>query len=349
MSVLTDEPFNLVQGEEVVVRVLAINNIGNSPLSELSSTHTLTGAVIQTKPAKPTVPITRGEATTITQIEAVIAELTGATTGGVPITSYQIEYDKGTNGAEWEVLKGFNSNDLELSHIVTGLTINQQYRFHYRAKNIYDWGDYSDSVILVPTQKPGQPAPLQTLIVGQNVGLLWTEPDTYGTPIDYYDVQFLTSDGITMAADDTYCNQESALSCFIPMNSLFEDAGPFKLPLNNFIQASVRAVNNLGAGDWSELNTDQSGADVAYVMTVPDTPSEAPYRNPDVSSLVIDSISIIMPEVEDNSDVSGGTEITSYHLEWKHSTDTLYTDLVGSTGDNLNRLVTVATTPGDLY
>ena len=46
MSVLTDEPFNLVQGDEVVVRVLAINNIGNSPLSELSSTHTLTGAVI---------------------------------------------------------------------------------------------------------------------------------------------------------------------------------------------------------------------------------------------------------------------------------------------------------------
>lgn len=42
----------------------------------------------------------------------MIEELVGESTGGVPITSYQIDFDKGTNSAEWETLKGFNSNDL---------------------------------------------------------------------------------------------------------------------------------------------------------------------------------------------------------------------------------------------
>jgi len=49
--------------------------------------------------------------------------LTGDYTGGSPITSYQIDYDKNTNAAEWEELKGFGSNDLSLSASKSGLTI----------------------------------------------------------------------------------------------------------------------------------------------------------------------------------------------------------------------------------
>ena len=106
---------------------------------------------MQTKPHMPITTPTRGEETTITQIQAVIVELEGTLTGGVPIISYQIDYDKGTNSAEWEILKGFNSNDLTLFAIKTGLTINEPYKFRYRAKNIYDWGDYSEEALLVPT------------------------------------------------------------------------------------------------------------------------------------------------------------------------------------------------------
>ena len=124
MSVFTEDPFNLEQGVEIEARVIAINVIGDSPNSELSTTHTLTGALVQTKPHKPPNAPTRGDETTITQIQAVIEELEGTLTGGVPITSYQIDYDKGTNSAEWETLKGLTSNDLALSVIQTGLNIN---------------------------------------------------------------------------------------------------------------------------------------------------------------------------------------------------------------------------------
>ena len=54
MSILREEPFILAQGQEVVVRVLAINFVGESATSELSNTHLQTGALVQQKPAKPT-------------------------------------------------------------------------------------------------------------------------------------------------------------------------------------------------------------------------------------------------------------------------------------------------------
>ena len=81
----------------------------------------------------------------------MIQELTGTDTGGVPIVSYQIDYDKGTNNVEWETIKGYHSNDLTLSTIKQSLTTNLPYRFRYRAKNIFGWGDYSEHGILVPS------------------------------------------------------------------------------------------------------------------------------------------------------------------------------------------------------
>lgn len=54
----------------------------------------------------------------------MIEALTGDYTGGSPITSYQIDYDKNTAAAEWEELKGFSSNDLTLSASKSGLVIS---------------------------------------------------------------------------------------------------------------------------------------------------------------------------------------------------------------------------------
>ena len=50
MSVLTSAPFNLEQGDAVIARVIAINQIGESDASELSNTHQLAGALVQTAP-----------------------------------------------------------------------------------------------------------------------------------------------------------------------------------------------------------------------------------------------------------------------------------------------------------
>lgn len=68
MSALTDEPFNLLQTDEVVAKVLATNIIGDSAYSEDSSQRPGTGAVIQTVPLKPPTPPSRGPGTTTSSI-----------------------------------------------------------------------------------------------------------------------------------------------------------------------------------------------------------------------------------------------------------------------------------------
>lgn len=113
--------------------------------------------------------VRRGDATNISQIQAVIEALTGTDTGGVPITSYQIDFDMNTNSENWFTLKGFNSNDLSLSVFKTGLTVNTPYKFRYRAKNIFGWGEFSEESTLLPNQIPGKPDPLFTQIVSSNV------------------------------------------------------------------------------------------------------------------------------------------------------------------------------------
>jgi hypothetical protein len=49
------------------------------------------------------------------------------------------------------------------------------------------------------------------------------------------------------------------------MQQLTSELEPFQLTLGTLIQASVRAVNDQGPGEYSELNTDTSYGGVAYV------------------------------------------------------------------------------------
>jgi hypothetical protein len=56
-----------------------------------------------------------------------------------------------------------------------------------------------------------------------------------------------------------------------------------------------------------------------------------------------------MPQVIDNSDKAGGAVITSYNLEWNNGSGTTFAEIAGGTSDNLNRIVSVTTTPGTTY
>jgi hypothetical protein len=97
VSTLSAAPFNLVQGDIVKARVLAANSIGDSQFS----LHNTIGATIQVAPLQPALPPYRGSLTSTTQIEVLIAPLTGSLTGGASISSYLIEYDAGSNGVSW--------------------------------------------------------------------------------------------------------------------------------------------------------------------------------------------------------------------------------------------------------
>lgn len=153
MSTLQLEPFNLLQGQEVVVKVAATNSIGNSAWSQLSSVYPIV-ALIQTIPHKPESKPQRGPQTTTTQIHVLINSLTGLVTGGAPILSYEINYDSGTSLNEWTPLKGFFANDLSLFYIYGGLMINMPFAVKYRVKNIFGWSEYSDHYFIYTIMSP---------------------------------------------------------------------------------------------------------------------------------------------------------------------------------------------------
>lgn len=61
---------------------------------------------------------TRGSGTTESQIEVIWLPLTGDNTGDSPITSYNLQWDAGTNGAQWfDILGEDGFPSLVLSYI----------------------------------------------------------------------------------------------------------------------------------------------------------------------------------------------------------------------------------------
>jgi hypothetical protein len=64
-------------------------------------------------------PVTRGSLTNEAQIQVNWLALTGNDTRGAPILSYYLQWDKGTNAAQWFDLVGFTDANLLLTFTVT--------------------------------------------------------------------------------------------------------------------------------------------------------------------------------------------------------------------------------------
>ena len=63
------------------------------------------------------------------------------------ITSYHLQWDKGSSGAEWYDVQGLNPSSLSTSTILTSEVVaGQTYRLRVRASNLHGWGEYSDEL-----------------------------------------------------------------------------------------------------------------------------------------------------------------------------------------------------------
>jgi hypothetical protein len=69
----------------------------------------------------------------------------GETTGGGDITSLHLQWDKGTSGVEWDTLIGEFPYTTSTSYTINGNIIGGHiYKFKYRARNVFGWGEWSD-------------------------------------------------------------------------------------------------------------------------------------------------------------------------------------------------------------
>ena len=147
----------ITQGTLIQARISAYNSLGFG----IPSTLNVDGVLAQTIPHKPAAAPVRGESTSSSQIEVLYALLEGELTGGISLTSLNLQWDKGTEGVEWESLIG--EDPLSTSQVFTvtdNLVGGRSYNFRYRARNIFGWGPFSDYGTILAAKEPDQLPPI---------------------------------------------------------------------------------------------------------------------------------------------------------------------------------------------
>lgn len=156
-------------------------------------------------------------------------------------------YDTGTSS--WVELKGYTTPSTTLTYTKTGLTAGTSYTFRVRAQNSFDWGTYSDSVIITASTVPDViSSAVTTTLIGSDVKIVWVAPTSNGATITAYQIVILQSDGTTYS-ESSYCDGSSStivsnMYCNVPITVL--RSSPYSLTYGTLIKAKVRAYNSKG-------------------------------------------------------------------------------------------------------
>lgn len=170
----------------------------------------------------------------------------------------------------------------------------------------------------MPDDRPGKPDQVTVELYEEDltmVNVRWDEPDTHHSPIESYEVLFLTNDGAFVASP--LCNGAanatiiSGLACQVSMTHLRTLTG---LPRDSRIRAIVRATNARGDGAYSEVNTDPLGA------TIEEEPSNLSVVSIDVPSTTNTQTKVVWTPLTGSSRGGKNVEITKYEIYWDQGT-----------------------------
>lgn len=180
--------------------------------------------------------------------------------------------------------------------------------FKVRAYNIYGYGAFSNELTIVPSDVPDKVGIPTVTLSTTSVIVSWSAPDAHSSPIDYYEINFLKSDGL-YGTDAINCPgtgaQATSLSCSVPMTAIVSFTG---LTVDTLIQVKVNAHNGNGYGSFSELNT--VGATIETVPSIPATPTFDP--------LTTTNTQIVLLWTALTGSSTGGSAVTidNYEIYW---------------------------------
>ena len=205
----TTSGFGLTQGTLISLKVSAINSRGAGDFSDPNTS----GAVVEIVPWQPSTTARRGSQTTETQLEVTWDYLTGLSTGGSTILSYELQLNTGSGFVEvvGDSLGDYTQNS---AIIKSGLISGFSYTFRYRARNVFGWGEYSQ---LGSAIMSGVPTAVTNVVVSQNststkISIAWSAPSSNGGTgilITQYNVAIQGSDG-NLYSDTTQCSPTSS-------------------------------------------------------------------------------------------------------------------------------------------
>ena len=219
-------------------RVSAINSQGTGPSSNVASA--------TTRPGVPDAPLGLTATGGVTAIE--LHWDPPERDGGSDILGYRIEVS--LNNLSWSVLAAPSSQATSYTH--RGLSPGSRRYYRVRARNALGSGPYSPVAHATTIALPSAPRDLQADVAGRNVTLRWREPvNDGGGEVTGYRIE-RSSDGrrwslVTATATDltwTVTGLEAAET----------------------LSFRVAAINEAGAGAWSEVVT------VTTEAAVPDPP-----------------------------------------------------------------------------
>ena len=209
LAVLRDPPFNLPFDAPIVATVGAHNTNGPpydpQAYAGLASAPRAVGPRIQTAPVRMAAP-TRGSLTSESQLHITWTELTTHTeTGGAQVTSYYLEWDKGSYDAvagtrSWYDLAGATSCYMQTEFkVTTDVVAGGKYAVRVSAVNAHGAGLPSgpDITEIVANARPGQMAAPTTVVATDavDVRISWAPADAHSGTLDAYKLLIWPHDG----------------------------------------------------------------------------------------------------------------------------------------------------------
>jgi hypothetical protein len=321
----------------IFAKIRSRNVNGWSVFSDLS----ISSAMIMTEPVTMA-PARRSYLTDQYHIHIEWDALEGDEVKGSIITSYYLQWDKGTSGAEWFDLVGLTTYYLQLDY--TGyfgdIVQGESYKFRLKAQNLFGFSvEWSPIVTVTANSKPNPVDIVTTSLVNDaDVRIQWVHPADNFSPLSRYEILIQTIDGDLVQHDDCTGLDPSQNYCDISIYSL--RIPPFNLEYESLIQARVRAQNSIGWGSYSQLNL------LGLSVFIEPEEALAPSRGQLTTE---EQIHVVW-----SSDVvNGGSPNLSFNLQWTNKNDPAnFQDLIG---DDSNRsldtehLQTVQVEAGETY
>jgi len=225
LAVFTGSQYNLVEGDILVARLLATNEIGIGSYSSESTDSVYIVAV----PSDPTVAPLRNALSSKT---SMVIDLTTITSdGGVSLTSYILESNGGGSGDVYSEEVGDTTDSL-LTQITLTVVAGTRFKYRYKVRNEIGDSGYSPVLDTYAAVEPDQPLTATTEIYPSDetlVKITWAEPaDTGAIAILSYTI--VIGDSVDTFTESSFCDGTDSstilnLYCLVPLSELLTTFG----------------------------------------------------------------------------------------------------------------------------
>ena len=183
------------------------------------------GAQILTEPAQMGTP-SRGILTDQNHIHIVWDSLVDDELKGSQISSYYLQWDKGTNGVSWYDLVGLADPYLQLEYIAYfgDIVPGSNYQFRLKAQNEYGLSqEWSPITTITANARPNPVTiPVTAIQDDTNVRISWTTPSDNYSSILQYEILIMSFSGTFYQHSDCTGSDPLVTQCDVSITSLRE-------------------------------------------------------------------------------------------------------------------------------